>query len=131
MRPPRAAVGVLATLALLLGAGATVPPRAPAAGNDPHQCGPQERWCIGALRKHGRRFLEIAGFELRGRYAVCVTPPGALEGCHRFTLTPNGAGAHASSVSFTGHFPHRRAGRYRVRWIYDGAQLGRVLRFSL
>ncbi|HWI74987.1 MAG TPA: hypothetical protein VNT55_23700, partial [Baekduia sp.] len=86
--------------------------------------------CIGALVKHGKRFLDITGFELRGRYRVCVTPPGAAERCKAFTLTPNGTGARASSIAFAKHFPHARSGRYKVRWIYAGKQLGRTLTFS-
>jgi hypothetical protein len=125
-RPAAAGLVVAAVLA----ASAFAPPSVRAA-DDPHQCGPQSRWCIGALRKHGKRVLEIAGFDLRGRYRVCVTPPAAHERCRTFTLTPNGTGAYGSSVSFTRHFPHRRHGRYRVRWVYDGAQLGRVLSFSI
>ena len=124
MRRRLAAAGAAAALAL------TAAPAARAAAPDPHQCAAANRWCIGAFLKHGRRFFDIAGFDLRGRYRVCVTPPRARERCRTFTLTPNGTGARASSVSFTKHFPHARAGRYRVRWVYGGAQLGRTLTFS-
>jgi hypothetical protein len=108
---------------------ATPPPHAYAAG-DPHQCAPDARWCVGAFMKHGRRFLDIGAFDMHGRYQVCVTPPRAGERCKSFTLVRNATGANASSVAFTKHFPHARRGRYAVRWLYQGRQVGPVLRFS-
>lgn len=92
-------------------------------------CGPGERWCVAVFNKHGRRTLNITGFDLRGPYRVCVTPPGAHERCKTFTLVRNGAGAYSSDVRLTNHFPHARHGRYLARWIYQGKQLGRTLAF--
>lgn len=120
----RAAVGVA-------GAVFTAAAASPASAAEPFQCGPNDRWCTGTFIKHGQRFLDITGFDLQGRYRVCVTPPGARERCKAFTLVPNGTGANASSIRFTKHFPHARPGRYRVRWVYDGRQLGRTLTFKV
>jgi hypothetical protein len=113
------------------GAALTAAAPSPALAAEPFQCGPNDRWCNGTFIKHGQRFLDITGFELRGRYRVCVTPPGARERCKTFTLVRNGTGANASSIRFTKHFPHARSGRYRVRWIHDGQQLGRTLTFKV
>jgi hypothetical protein len=120
----RATAAAAALLALVL-----LVPTAARANNDDLQCGPGDRWCIGAFMKHGRRFLDVGGFEMKGTYQVCVAPPGAKETCRTFTLVRNGTGAMVSSVRFTKHFPHARHGRYAVRWLYHDAQLGRVLHF--
>lgn len=122
-----AAAAALAALALVPAAAA-----APIPGpNETIQCGPDERWCSGAFLKHGRRFLDLSGWDLRGRYRLCVTPPRARERCKAFPLRPTDTGAHGSSIAFARHFPHARSGRYRVRWIYGGRQLGRVLAFRV
>jgi hypothetical protein len=122
-----AGAAALAAAALALasptGARATAAP-------PPHQCAPANRWCNGVFLQHGRRVFKLAGFDLHGRYRLCVTPPEARERCHAFGLAPNGAGANASTVSFAGHFPHARPGRYRVRWIYGGDPLGHTLAFT-
>jgi hypothetical protein len=117
---------IAAAIALTLAA----PSAAPAAAKGVNACGPGNRWCHGILDKHGRLFLDLAGFGLKGSYRLCVTPPEARERCKSFGLQPNATGASASSVRFTSHFPHRRHGRYHARWIYDGRQLGRALAFS-
>lgn len=126
MRRALAPVLLAATLALAHLAVAPSPARAA----DPFKCASDNRWCVGAFLKHGRRFLDITGFDMKGRYRVCVTPPGAQERCKAFTLVRNAGGANASSVRFTKHFPHARHGRYAVRWTYEGRQVGPVLRFS-
>jgi hypothetical protein len=118
-------------LALIAVAALTGVAPSPASAAEPFQCGPNDRWCNGTFIKHGQRFLDITGFEMQGRYRVCVTSPGARERCKAFTLVPNGTGANASSIRFTKHFPHARPGRYRVRWVYDGRQLGRTLTFKV
>lgn len=92
-------------------------------------CGPGERWCVAVFNKRGRRTLNITGLSLRGRYSVCVTPPGFHERCRTFTLVRGGTGAYTSDVRFADHFPHARHGRYEARWIYQGKQLGRTLAF--
>jgi hypothetical protein len=128
MRAARRRAPRLAALVAAVAVLAALPSAARAA--DPHQCGPDNRWCIGALVKGGKRFLEISGFDLRGDYRVCVRAPGAgRERCRTFALRRNGAGAYGSSVAFARHFAHARTGTYRVRWIYDGKQLGRTLAF--
>jgi hypothetical protein len=122
-RPSAAAVTVMIAIAATASASA-------ATFKDVKECGPATRWCHGVFDKHGRLFLDLAGFGLNGSYRLCVTPPEARERCKSFGLQPNATGASASSVRFTSHFPHRRHGRYHARWIYDGRQLGRVLAFS-
>jgi hypothetical protein len=107
-----------------------VAPTVASAAKNVVQCGPGNRWCITVLDKHGRIFFDIAGFDMKGSYRLCVTPPKAAERCKTFGLRANATGAHASSVRFTTNFPHRRKGRYRVRWIYDGRQVGRAITFS-
>jgi len=102
---------------------------APARAADPFKCASDNHWCVGAFMKHERRFLDIGGFDMKGAYRVCVTPPGAAERCRSFKMVRNAGGAYASSIRFTKHFPHARRGRYAVRWIYDGHQVGPVLRF--
>jgi hypothetical protein len=120
----------LATLAAVLLVTLS-PPAAEANTRDVNECGPKNRWCHGVFNKHGRVFLDIAGFDFTGRYRVCVLPPRAdRESCRRFGLRPNGTGANASSVRFTRNFPHARHGRYRVRWFYEGRQVGRRLTFT-
>jgi hypothetical protein len=117
---------------LALGLALVLWPSVPASAAQqlPHQCAAGNRWCTFVLDKHGRIFFDIAGFGLKGRYQVCVTPPAAQERCKTFRLLPNPTGANGSSVRFTTNFPHRRHGRYRVRWRYAGHQLGKVLAFS-
>ncbi|MCW3004752.1 MAG: hypothetical protein JWQ20_4050 [Conexibacter sp.] len=105
-------------------------PAVPAAAKDVNECAPATRWCHGVFDKHGRLFLDLAGFGLKGSYRLCVTPPKARERCKSFGLRRNATGAYDSSVRFTSNFPHRRHGRYRARWLYDGRQLGRILSFS-
>jgi hypothetical protein len=115
---------------LVAGVAVLAAPPSAAVAADPHQCGPDDRWCVGALVKQGTRFLEISGFDLRGEYRVCVRSPGARrERCRTFALRPGGAGAYGSSVAFARNFPHARHGTYRVRWVYRGEQLGRTLAF--
>jgi hypothetical protein len=92
-------------------------------------CGPGDRWCVAVFNKRGRRTLNITGWDLRGFYQVCVTPPGARERCKAFTLVRTATGAYGSDVRLTKHFPHARHGRYAARWIYQGRQLGRTLSF--
>jgi hypothetical protein len=92
-------------------------------------CGPGQRWCVAVFDKRGRRTLNVTGFDLRGSYQVCVTPPGAHERCKSFTLVRKPAGAYGSDVRLTKHFPHARHGHYQARWIYQGKQLGRTLSF--
>jgi len=111
----------------------TALPAAPAAAaSHDFRCASDNHWCIGAFVKHGHRSLDVAIFHVHGRYRVCVTPPGAgqRETCQTYTLVLNGAGAMASSVRFTKHFPHTRSGRYHVRWIVGGKQLGPTLWFA-
>jgi hypothetical protein len=93
-------------------------------------CGPKDRWCISVIDKTGRWFFDIYHFDYRGKYQVCVTPPEAGERCKTFTLLRNGLGAYASSIRFTNHFPHRRHGHYKVRWLIERKQLGKSLTFS-
>ena len=119
-----AAAALAATVAPPAAAGAAAAPL-------PHQCAPENRWCDGVFLERGKRVFKLAGFDLHGRYRLCVTPPGARERCLGFGLTPNATGANASTVSFTGHFPHARSGRYRVRWVYADHQLGRTLAFTV
>jgi hypothetical protein len=120
------AAGVVALTAVLLAPAAEA-----ARTKDVNQCAADNRWCHGVLNKNGRVFLDFAGFGLKGRYRVCVRPPAsARERCRVFKLKPNGTGANASSVRFTRNFPHRRHGRYTVRWIYGGRQVGRALTFT-
>jgi hypothetical protein len=102
----------------------------PARAADPVKCAPDNQWCVGAFLRKGHRFLDIFGFDFKGRYKVCVTPPRAKERCKTFKLVRNASGANASSVRFTSHFPHARRGTYAARWIYDGKQVGSVLRFK-
>jgi len=117
----------LAGLALLAPAAALAAP-IPSPG-EAISCGPGERWCVAVFDKHGRRTLNITGWDLRGPYQVCVTPPGARERCKSFTLVRTTTGAYGSDVRLARHFPHARHGRYRARWIYQGKQLGRTLTF--
>jgi hypothetical protein len=124
---PRQAVAALAVLAGALGAGAGA---ASAANGDRVQCAPEDAWCIAVFHKTDHRIhLELAGFQVSGRYRLCVTPPKRSETCRSFTLRPQGNGANISSVIFTRNFPHATHGRYHVRWIYGGRQLGRTLAF--
>lgn len=123
---PAAAALAAAALSCAPSAVATVPDQPP----DPFQCASDNRWCVGAFVRDHRRFLDVFGFHMKGRYQVCVTPPRGREGCKSFTLVRNASGAHASSIRFTHHFPHARRGTYAVRWVYDGKQVGPVLRFK-
>jgi hypothetical protein len=94
------------------------------------KCGPKNRWCVAILERHGRLFFEVFDFDHQGKYQLCVTPPKARERCKTFKLIANGTGANASSIRFTNNFPHQRHGRYKVRWVIDGSQLGPTLTFS-
>jgi hypothetical protein len=114
-------------VAALVAAGAQAAPK-PGPG-EAIQCAPGERWCIAVLDSAHRRTLAIYGFDVRGRYQVCVTPPKAHERCHAFTLVTNSGGGAESRVRFADHFPHARHGHYKARWIYQGKQLGRTLSF--
>jgi hypothetical protein len=122
----RAAAALLALVALLVPAAAAAPIPGP---GEAIQCTPGERWCIAVFNSSGRRTLALYGFDVSGRYKVCVKPPGARERCKAFTLVRNAVGGHESRVRLTRHFPHRVRGRYQARWIYHGKQLGRTLRF--
>jgi hypothetical protein len=122
--PARAAL----TLALLALAAPAAP--AGAASKLPFTCGPEHRWCIGVFDQRKRLVFTVYHFDVRGRYDLCVTPPGAKERCRTFGLRRNQTGAFASTVDFRRNFPHRRHGRYRVRWILGGAQLGRTQSFT-
>lgn len=117
------AVAALALLASL------APAPTPARAADPFKCASDDNWCVGAFLRSDRRFLDVFGFDMKGRYQLCVTPPRARERCKSFTLVRNASGARASSVRFTKHFPHARHGRYAARWLYHGKQVGPVLRF--
>ncbi|HMJ37641.1 MAG TPA: hypothetical protein VK501_27290 [Baekduia sp.] len=119
----------VAALALAL-AFVSLPAADASAAKLPFQCATANRWCTFVLSKSGRIHFDIAGFDLQNRYRVCVTPPSAKERCKTFGLRPNPTGANSSSVRFTTNFPHARHGRYRVRWVYEGRQLGKVLSFS-
>jgi hypothetical protein len=119
-----------AGVALAAGLAAAAAFASSAAAELPHQCAAENRWCAGVFDQHGRRVFKLAGFGMHGRYRLCVTPPGAGERCRSFALVPNPTGAGASTVSFAGHFPHARPGRYHVRWVYDDRQLGRTLAFT-
>ena len=121
-----------AALAVVAGLAMTAAPSAQAFIPGPGEaisCGPGERWCVAVFNMSGRRTLNITGWDLRGRYRVCVTPPRARERCKAFTLVRSATGAYGSNVRLARHFPHRRHGRYRARWIYDGKQIGRTLAF--
>lgn len=117
-----------ALVAVALGAGVAQAAPKPGPG-EAIQCAPGERWCIAVLDSAGRRTLAIFGFDVRGPYQVCVTPPKAHERCRTFTLVPNSGGGAESRVRLAEHFPHARHGRYKARWIYHGKQLGRTLTF--
>jgi hypothetical protein len=121
---------VLGAALLTAALGAGVAHAAPKPGpGEAIQCAPGERWCIAVFDSAGRRTLAIFGFDVRGPYRVCVTPPKAHERCRTFTLVPNGGGGAESRVRFAEHFPHARHGRYKARWVYQGKQLGRTLAF--
>jgi hypothetical protein len=116
----------LATAALVAGVAHAAPKPGP---GEAIQCAPGERWCTAVFNSAGHRSLTIYGFDVRGRYRVCVTPPKAHERCKSFTLVPNSGGGAESRVRFAQHFPHARHGRYKARWTYQGKQLGRALTF--
>lgn len=117
--------------ALVAAALASAAQPAAAANGDSVQCAPGDAWCIAVFHKFARKivFFDIAGFKIAGQYQVCVTPPRRKERCRTYTLHRIATGANASSVQFTKNFPHSAHGVYRVRWIYEGKQLGRTLRF--
>jgi hypothetical protein len=120
-----AALGALGVLVAV----APAPAQNPA--SDAHYCSPTGDYCIGIFVKQGvGRTLDVSGFALRGRYTLCVRRPTGHSDCRGFALKPNAAGAYASSVRWTKHFPHRARGRHRVTWRYEGATLGRVLSFT-
>ena len=115
-------LAVAAVLFALASPAKAVPPEA--------QCAPANHWCIAVLRHHATVVFAFAGFGYTGTYQVCVTPPKAKERCKTFGLRPNGTGANASSVQFAKNFPHRRHGRYRVRWLYADKQVGKSMTFT-
>ena len=94
------------------------------------QCGPDNRWCVAVQHHAGHLVFAFAGFGYTGTYRVCVTAPKSKELCRTFGLRPNGTGANASSVQFAQHFPHQRHGRYKVRWVYVGKQVGKTMTFT-
>jgi hypothetical protein len=116
----------LAAMLAMVVAPATV---ATAAASDT-QCAPGNRWCTAILRHHGRVALAFAGFGYTGTYDLCVTPPKAKERCRTFGLQHNATGASSSTVQFARHFPHARKGRYHVRWLYGGKQVGKSMAFT-
>jgi hypothetical protein len=125
----RRALALMPLAAVLVATPLAASP-SPARAADPLKCAPDNQWCVGAIVRNGHRSLDIFGFEMKGRYKVCVTPPRAKERCKAFKLVRNASGANASSVRFTRHFPHARRGTYAARWVYDGKQVGPVLRFK-
>jgi hypothetical protein len=123
----RRALGTAVLVAVLTVPAAHAAPK-PGPG-EAIQCAPGERWCIAVFDSAGRRTLAIYGFDVRGPYRVCVTPPRAHERCKAFTLVPNSGGGAESRIRLANHFPHARHGRYKARWLYQGKQLGRTLSF--
>jgi hypothetical protein len=123
---------VLAGLALVAALAALPSSPASAAKHGSQQCAAGNRWCTFVLVRDDRYSFLIAGRGLVGSYRLCVTAPAArTERCREFRLLgPNAVDAYESRVSFTGNFPHARHGRYAVRWLYGGRQLGKVLHFS-
>ncbi len=120
---------LLAVLAALLTTGVVAHADPIPGPGEAIQCAPGERWCIAVFNSAGRRTLAIFGFQPRGPYRVCVTPPRGRERCKGFKLVVNGHGGAESRVRLARHFPHKVHGRYKARWIYHGKQLGRTLTF--
>lgn len=93
-------------------------------------CSPTGDYCTRTFKgRRGAQYLELRTASFRGRYFLCVTPPGAdAPDCRRFTLRRSGDVFH-SRVRWAANYPDEGRGRYRVVWRLGDQQLGPALGF--
>jgi hypothetical protein len=116
-------------LACLAAAVSLVPAGAQASKVVNSYCSPSGDFCQYILRSNGKIKLEMRQFPLRGNYKLCVKPPGRGYSCRVFRWKKSGP-IFKSTVTFSRHFPSRKAGRYKVQWrTADGYKLGKSLSF--
>jgi hypothetical protein len=92
-------------------------------------CSPSGDLCTAAVTQGADAILRIDTFAHRGRYGLCVTAPDRSRVCKRFRLRPARGGLFRSRVLWSGHYPDKGRGIYRVRWQQFGANLGPRLSF--
>lgn len=66
---------------------------------------------------------------VQGEYTLCVKGPHGKE-CKRFMLEAKGRGVYSDKVTWTKEFDSD-FGSYVVKWKYQGARLGKQLRFDV
>ncbi len=92
-------------------------------------CAQSGDYCTRTIKsRRGRIFLAIRSVTLRGRYTLCVTPPGGMTECRFFTLRRNGD-RFESHVGWAANYPDGGSGRYKVVWRLGADQLGPPLGF--
>lgn len=117
------AIPVIAFLAVLL-----IPATAEARVVESY-CSPSGDFCQYIMRKDNRIKFEMRQFPLRGKYRLCVKPPGRGFTCKSFRWRRSGP-IFKSVIDFNRQFPSKRKGRYRVQWrTSDGFKLGKTLSF--
>jgi hypothetical protein len=92
-------------------------------------CSPSGDYCTAVQRRDGRVNLLIRTFSFRGRYRLCVRPPGGRRECRSFKLVATRHGIFASRIDLSRNFSLRARGRYAVSWRKGRTKLGPTLHF--
>lgn len=93
-------------------------------------CAANGDYCTETIKsRRGVIYLELRSVSFKGRYNLCVTPPGSDDTeCRYFTLRRSGD-RFISHVRWAANFPDVGRGRYSVEWRLGRQKLGPILQF--
>ena len=124
----RTVVTTAAVMLAVVGVGAAAASDAQAARG---YCSPSGDYCYAVKKREDVWPITFGTFSFRGRVKTCVTGPAEIEVCRRFRLRlDRERSIYRFAVRWSRHFPNEGAGRYRVRFFWQGSRLGPGVSFA-